>query len=76
MTPFWRSSWTVFCKSRIVIHDSVTAYPLLLPAIVSNRRKMGRLVVPRSVAAVSWIVASIIVALNAKLLFDAVIGTG
>jgi manganese transport protein len=45
-----------------------------LVRFVTDRRKMGRFVVPRGMAAVSWIVAGIIVALNLKLLFDVVIG--
>jgi manganese transport protein len=33
---------------------------------------MGGLVIPRWLAAISWAIAGLIVALNAKLLFDAV----
>jgi manganese transport protein len=35
---------------------------------------MGHFVISRSVAAVAWIVAGIIVALNVKLLFDTLFG--
>jgi len=64
----------VFSQVILSMQLPFAVIPLVL--FVSNRRKMGRFVIPRSVAAVSWIVAGIIVALNAKLLFDAVIGTG
>jgi manganese transport protein len=37
---------------------------------------MGRFAIPRSVAALSWMVAGIIVALNVKLLFDTMTGLG
>src|SRR3954464_6703368 len=43
-----------------------------LVRFVSDRRKMGDFVVPRSVAVVAWIIAAIIVALNLKLLFDVI----
>jgi manganese transport protein len=63
----------VFSQVILSMQLPFAVIPLVL--FVSNCRKMGRFVIPRSVAAVSWIVAGIIVALNAKLLFDAVIGT-
>ena len=64
----------VFSQVILSMQLPFAVIPLVL--FVSNRRKMGRFVVPRSVAALSWIVAGIIIVLNAKLLFDAVIGTG
>jgi len=64
----------VFSQVILSMQLPFAVIPLVL--FVSNRRKMGRFVIPRSVAAMSWIVAGIIVTLNAKLLFDAVIGTG
>jgi len=64
----------VFSQVILSMQLPFAIIPLVL--FVSNRRKMGRFVVPRSVAALSWIVAGIIIALNAKLLFDAIIGTG
>ena len=64
----------VFSQVILSMQLPFAVIPLVL--FVSNRRKMGRFVIPRSVATLSWIVAGIIVALNAKLLFDAVIGTG
>jgi manganese transport protein len=41
---------------------------------VSDRRKMGTFVIPRSVAVLAWLVAAIIVALNVKLLGDTLLG--
>jgi manganese transport protein len=35
---------------------------------------MGPLAIPRWLAAIAWVIAGLIVALNAKLLFDAVAG--
>jgi len=64
----------VFSQVILSMQLPFAVIPLVL--FVSNRRKMGPFVVPRSVAALSWIVAGIIIALNAKLLFDAIIGTG
>ena len=46
--------------------------PLIL--FVSDRRKMGDLVISRSLAALSWSVAAVILALNVKLLYDTVVG--
>jgi len=45
-----------------------------LVKFVSDRRKMGDFAISRSVAAVAWIVAAIIVALNVKLLFETFFG--
>jgi manganese transport protein len=46
--------------------------PLVM--FVSDRRKMGKFVIPRSVAVLAWLVAAIIVALNVKLLSDTLFG--
>jgi manganese transport protein len=35
---------------------------------------MGRLVIPRWLAALAWAIAGLIVVLNLKLLFDSVVG--
>ncbi|GBR35385.1 hypothetical protein AA101099_0010 [Neoasaia chiangmaiensis NBRC 101099] len=42
--------------------------PLVL--FVSDRRKMGEFVISRKLAALSWVVAAVILVLNVKLLFD------
>ncbi len=41
---------------------------------VSDRQKMGDLVISRSLAALSWLVAGIILLLNFKLLYDTIFG--
>ena len=64
----------VFSQVILSMQLPFAVIPLVL--FVSNRRKMGRFVIPRSVAALSWMVAGIIVALNVKLLFDTVTGLG
>jgi manganese transport protein len=43
---------------------------------VSDKGKMGTFAISRPVAMLSWAVASIIVVLNVKLLFDTMFGTG
>ncbi|MNL77563.1 Divalent metal cation transporter MntH [compost metagenome] len=45
-----------------------------LVRFVSDKKKMGTFVIPKYVAALAWIVASIIVVLNLKLLYDTFIG--
>jgi manganese transport protein len=45
-----------------------------LVRFVSDRRKMGKFAISRTVATVAWIVAGIIVALNVKLLFETFFG--
>ena len=45
-----------------------------LVRFVSDRRKMGAFAIPRWVAGLAWIVATIIVVLNVKLLYDTVFG--
>jgi manganese transport protein len=64
----------VFSQVILSMQLPFAVIPLVL--FVSNRRKMGRFVIPRPIAALSWAVAGIIVALNVKLLFDTVVGTG
>src|SRR4051812_10260059 len=64
----------VFSQVILSMQLPFAVIPLVL--FVSNRRKMGRFVIPRSVAALSWMVAGVIVALNIKLLFDTVTGLG
>ena len=64
----------VFSQVILSMQLPFAVVPLVL--FVSDRRKMGRFVIPRWVAALSWGVAGIIVALNVKLLFDTVTGFG
>ena len=63
----------VFSQVMLSMQLPFAVIPLVL--FVSNRRKLANFVIPRSVAALSWMVAGIIVALNVKLLFDTVTGS-
>ena len=62
--------------SQVILSMQLPFAVIPLVLFVSDRRKMGRFVIPRSVAALSWMVAGIIVALNVKLLFDTMTGLG
>ena len=46
--------------------------PLIL--FVTDRKKMGALVVPRYIAAIAWAVAALIISLNVKLLYETFVG--
>ncbi|MGT2467262.1 hypothetical protein ACVOMV_23655 [Mesorhizobium atlanticum] len=45
-----------------------------LVQFVSDRKKMGSFAIPRSVAALAWAVAAVILVLNFKLLYDTIAG--
>ncbi len=58
----------VFSQVILSMQLPFAVIPLVL--FVTDRSKMGPLVVPRSVAVLAWAVAALILALNIKLLFD------
>ena len=60
--------------SQVVLSMQLPFAVIPLVRFVSDKRKMGQFVIPRGVAALAWIVAGIIVALNVKLLFDTLVG--
>src|SRR5437763_13409494 len=60
--------------SQVVLSMQLPFAVIPLVKFVSDRRKMGDFAISRSVAAVAWIVAAIIVALNVKLLFETFFG--
>jgi manganese transport protein len=60
--------------SQVILSMQLPFAVIPLVRFVSDRGLMGGLVVPRWLAALSWGIAGLIVALNAKLLFDAVAG--
>ncbi len=62
--------------SQVVLSMQLPFAVLPLVQFVSDRRKMGDFVISRKVAILAWIVASIILALNFKLLYDMATGTG
>ncbi|MGT2500841.1 Nramp family divalent metal transporter [Bradyrhizobium guangxiense] len=60
--------------SQVVLSMQLPFAVIPLVRFVSDRRKMGRFAIPAYVAAIAWIVAGVIVALNVKLLFDTLLG--
>jgi manganese transport protein len=60
--------------SQVILSMQLPFAVIPLVRFVSDRRKMGDFVISRSVAAVAWIVAAIIVTLNVKLLCDTLVG--
>jgi manganese transport protein len=60
--------------SQVILSMQLPFAVIPLVRFVSDRRKMGTFVIPRWVAAIAWIVASVIVVLNLKLLFDTFVG--
>ncbi|MFG1423149.1 Nramp family divalent metal transporter [Roseixanthobacter liquoris] len=62
--------------SQVVLSMQLPFAVLPLIQFVSDRRKMGDFVISRKVAILAWIVASLILALNFKLLYDMATGAG
>ncbi len=60
--------------SQVILSMQLPFAVIPLVRFVTDRRKMGGFVVSRLVAALAWIVAGVIVALNLKLLFDTFFG--
>jgi manganese transport protein len=60
--------------SQVILSMQLPFAVIPLVWFVSDRSKMGRFTIPRSVAALSWVVAAIILALNLKLLADMLAG--
>jgi manganese transport protein len=56
--------------SQVVLSMQLPFAVIPLVQFVSSREKMGPFVIPKTVAALAWFVAAVIVALNLKLLFD------
>ena len=60
--------------SQVVLSMQLPFAVIPLVRFVSDRRKMGRFAIPKSVAALAWVVAGVIVVLNLKLLADTLFG--
>ncbi|MFH1556764.1 MAG: Nramp family divalent metal transporter [Pseudomonadota bacterium] len=60
--------------SQVILSMQLPFAVIPLVHFVSDKRKMGAFVIPRWVAALSWIAAAIILVLNFKLLFDTIFG--
>ena len=61
--------------SQVVLSMQLPFAIIPLVSFVSDKGLMGRFAIPKPVAALAWVIAAIIVALNLKLLFDAVSGS-
>jgi manganese transport protein len=60
--------------SQVVLSMQLPFAVIPLVRFVSDRHKMGKFAIPTAVAAIAWLVASVIVILNLKLLFDTLFG--
>jgi len=60
--------------SQVVLSMQLPFAVIPLVRFVSDKRKMGDFAISRTTAALAWIVAAVIVVLNVKLLFDALMG--
>jgi len=60
--------------SQVVLSMQLPFAVIPLVRFVSDKRKMGDFAISRSVSAAAWIVAAVIVVLNAKLLLDMLFG--
>jgi manganese transport protein len=76
VTAFYGESGTarLLIFSQVILSMQLPFAVIPLVRFVSDRRKMGQFVVPAAVSAVAWMVASVIVILNLKLLFDTFFG--
>jgi manganese transport protein len=60
--------------SQVILSMQLPFAVIPLVQFVSSREKMGSFVIPKAVAALAWLVAAVIVALNLKLLSDTFLG--
>jgi manganese transport protein len=60
--------------SQVILSMQLPFAVIPLVQFVSDKRKMGTFAISRPVAALAWLVASVIVALNVKLLFETFFG--
>ena len=60
--------------SQVILSMQLPFAVIPLVRFVSDRNKMGKFAIPIAVAALAWIIASVIVILNLKLLFDTFFG--
>ena len=76
VTAFYgeRGTSQLLVFSQVILSMQLPFAVIPLVRFVSDRRKMGDFAISRGVAAVAWIVAAIIVALNVKLLFETFFG--
>jgi len=68
------SDLLVFSQIALSLQLPFAVVPLVL--FVTDRGKMGRLVVGRTVAVLAWAATALIIALNLKLIYDFATGAG
>lgn len=68
------SNLLVFSQVLLSLQLPFAVVPLVL--FVTDRRKMGRFVVGRSMALLAWGATALIIGLNLKLIYDAAFGGG
>ena len=69
-----RGTGQLLVFSQVILSMQLPFAVIPLVRFVSDRRKMGDFVIPRSLAVAAWIVAGLIVTLNVKLLYGAIFG--
>jgi manganese transport protein len=76
VTAFYGESGTakLLVLSQVVLSMQLPFAVIPLVRFVSDRKKMGVFVIPLWLSTLAWAVAAIILALNAKLLFDTIWG--
>jgi manganese transport protein len=71
-----RGTAELLVLSQVVLSMQLPFAVVPLVRFVSDRRKMGHLVIPHWLMWLSWLVAAIILVLNFKLLYDTFLGVG
>ncbi|MGY5809578.1 Nramp family divalent metal transporter [Rhizobium sp. LEGMi198b] len=76
VTAFYGEKGTadLLVLSQVILSMQLPFAVIPLVQFVTDRRKMGRFTIPRSVAVLSWLVAGVILVLNFKLLYDTIFG--
>jgi manganese transport protein len=65
-------TYKLLILSQVILSMQLPFAVVPLVKFTSSRRRMGKFVSPTSLAVVAWIVSSIIILLNGKLVFDAI----
>ncbi|MDB5478160.1 MAG: divalent metal cation transporter [Alphaproteobacteria bacterium] len=68
-----RGTGQLLVFSQVILSMQLPFAVIPLVRFVSDKRKMGKFVIPGYVAAIAWLVAGIILSLNCKMLFDMVL---
>ncbi|OJY10371.1 MAG: divalent metal cation transporter [Rhizobiales bacterium 62-47] len=69
-----RGTGQLLVLSQVILSMQLPFAVIPLVRFVSDRSKMGDLVISRGTAALAWLIAGVIVILNVKLLFDTAFG--